>query len=284
MKADNFILSELNELFMKRNILFFLALSIGIVCSSQYTVTKVIGHITNKTSGESLYAGSKLRDEDVLTFSSLNDMLRVIVPGKGIYVVSPGPRSEKQQNVIVEMLKTALKIKSREGYLSGRSEEDELIPGLLKTDATVNKNNLVGLENKYRFDPKAYSIANGNRFFLQTEIAGSKPLIHPLKTIADTLFIYANDFEKNNAKYKLGFFSKEKNKSVLLTEIRPLLDSSHELETIVKLVITENRKKDKALLRRSCYAEVYEALGKPPAILFDNIFEMLYNEISKKAN
>jgi hypothetical protein len=82
MKADNFILSELNNLFMKRIVFILLALQIRCICYSQYTVTKVIGQVTNKTSGESLYPGSKLRDDDLLAFSSPNDMLRVIVSGK----------------------------------------------------------------------------------------------------------------------------------------------------------------------------------------------------------
>lgn len=269
---------------MKRIVLILLALSIGGMCYPQYTVTKVIGHVINKTSGEALYAGSKLRDDDMLAFSSPNDMLRVIVSGKGIYVVSPGPKSEKQQNVIVEMLKSALKIKSKEGYLSGRSEEDELIPGVLQTDAAINPNNLVREENKYLFDPRTHTITNGNRFFLQTEIAGAKPLIRPLKTVADTLFLYAADFDKANATYKLGFFTKEKNSSQLLAEIRPLADTAHEMETIIKLMIAENKQTDRAVLQRACYAEVYEALGKPPVVLFNEVFENLLAGVSKKTN
>lgn len=269
---------------MKRIVFILLALHIRCICFSQYTVTKVIGRVTNKTTGESLYPGSKLRDDDLLAFSSPNDMLRVIVSGKGIYVISPGPRSEKQQSVIVEMLKSALQIKSKEGYLSGRSEEDELIPGVLQTDAAINTNNLIRMQNKYLFEPRTYNIINGNRFFLQTEVQGSKPLIRPLKTVEDTVFLYAADFEKVNATYKLGFFSKEKNRSQLLTEIRPLFDTSHEMETIIKLIIAENKQKDKALLKRSCYAEVYEALGKPSAVLFNDVFDKTLTEVSKNAN
>jgi len=92
---------------MKVILSILLALYIGGSCYAQYTVTKVVGHVVNKTSGESLSPGSKLRDDDMLAFSSANDMLRVIVSGKGIYVISPGPRSEKKQSVIVEMLKTS---------------------------------------------------------------------------------------------------------------------------------------------------------------------------------
>jgi hypothetical protein len=271
---------------MQRIVCILLTLCFGCMSYCQYTVTKVIGEVTNKTSGEFLRPGSKLRDEDMLAFSSSTDMLRVIVSGKGIYVISPGPKSEKQQNVIVEMLKSALKIKSKEGYLSGRSEEDELIPGVLKTDAALNINNLVRTENKYLFDPRTYNVSpgNGSRFFLQTEIPGSKPVIRPLKTIADTLFIYAADFEKGGTSFKMGFFSKEKNSSQLLAEISPRADTSDEAQTIIKLIIAENKGTAKNQLERTCYAEVYEALGKPSIIFFNQLFDKFFSEVSKNAN
>ena len=261
---------------MKRIACMLVALCVGCLCFAQYTVTKVVGKVTNKTSGESLYPGSKLRDDDMLAFSSPNDMLRVIVSGKGVYVISPGPKSEKQQSVIVDMLKSALKIKSKEGYLSGRSEEDELIPGVLQTNVAINTNNLLRSENKYLFDSRIYSASSG-RFFLQTEVAGAKPVITQLKTAGDTLLLYAADFKKEGATYKLGFFSKEKNSSQLLTSISPAFDTNQEMETIVKLIIADNKKADKDSVRRSCYAEVYETLGKPSIILFNEVFDKLYN-------
>jgi hypothetical protein len=269
---------------MKRMVLVLLTLYNSCICYAQYTVTKVVGHVINETSGEILASGSRLRDDDMLAFSSTSDMLRVIVSGKGIYVISPGPKSEKQQNVIVEMLKSALKIKSKEGYLSSRSEEDEFIPGILQTDTAVNTNNLIATENKYLFDSRTYHVSNGNRFFLQAEVEGSPPVIKPLATIADTLFIYATDFQKTNAIYKLGFYSKEKNNSELLSTIKPVMDTHHDMETIIKLIIAENKKMQKPLVKRSCYAEVYAALGKPSAVLFNEVFNKLFTGSLTNAN
>jgi hypothetical protein len=284
MKAVNFISSEQNDLIMKNNLLVLLALTLGCSCFAQYTVTKVVGHVTNKTSGESLRPGSKLRDEDLLAFSSPGDLLRVIVSGKGIYIISPGPHSEQQQHVIVDMLKSALKMKSKEGYLSGRSDEDELVPGVLQTNAAVNDKNLLGPENKYLFDPHTYRLSNGNRFFVQTEISGSKTVISPLKTVADTLYLYPADFGNGQAAYKIGFFSREKNSSQLLATIRPVADTSGEMETIMRLIIAENKQMDKTLLQRSCFDEVYESLGKPAMILFNEVFNKLLNEMENKKN
>jgi len=258
------------------------ALVVTTVCFSQYTVTKVIGRVTNKTSGEVLRPGSKLRDTDLLGFSKNTDMVRVIVSGKGVYVISPGPHSETQDDLIVDMLKSALKIKSKEGYLSGRSPQDEMIPAVLKTEAAVNESNLFGAENKYIFDQRMYNTSGGNRFFLQAEIAGAKPVIVPLKTVSDTLLIYAADFGNSAATYKLGFYSQDTKKSQLLADLKPQIDTTSEMEAIVKVLVQESDPKDKDQLQRKVYAEVYEALGKPPAVSFNQVYSKVLAESAKE--
>ncbi len=266
---------------MKRLVLVMLTLYFSCFCNAQYTVTKVIGHVINESSGEVLAAGSKLRDDDILAFSSETDMLRVIVSGKGIYVISPGPKSQKQQNAIVEMLKSALKIKSKEGYLSSRSEEDELIPAVLETDASINPNTLILPENKFLFDKRTYPVGNGSRFFLQVELEGTAPVIKPLKVVADTLMINATDFSPKKAVYKLGFYNKDKDNSELLSTIAPVMDTANAMETIIRLMIAENKTLQYPLAKRRCFAEVYEALGKPSVILFNETFKKLSTGVIK---
>jgi hypothetical protein len=254
---------------------------------AQYTVTKVIGTVKNMTSGEMLKAGSILRDDDKIGWSSGNDLIRVIVPGKGIYLVTPTERAEKEQSgMIIDLVKAALHIKYKEGYLSSRSGNDESIPAVFETESRVNSKNLFKEENKYVFDPHLYDASKG-RFFLQIESPGSKTFIHPLRTISDTLILYASDFRTEtetdplNTTYKLGFFSKEKNSSESLAALRPFIDSSGEMETIMKLII-ENVQADHEKMQDVCYEEVYTDLGKPPVILFRNTFNKLINEVSKK--
>lgn len=272
---------------MKSALLILFCVSVTGACFSQYTVTKIIGQVKNRTTGEKLFPGSKLKDDDVLEFSSSRDMLRVIVSGKGIYVISPTPRKDNQQNMIVEMLKSALKIKSKEGYLSGRSEESELIPATLETEASVNNKHLISMENKYLFDMREYDVSKGNRFFLQVEGEDGKPEIHSLKTVSDTLLIYPVDFKPRQneitgkEKYKLGFYNKDKNSSESLSTVNPYIDSTGEMENIIKMIIAENKKADKEGLRHACYAEVYEALGKPSVILFSSVFDRLTSGITK---
>ena len=274
-------------IFMKKIYFIVLMLCVANLSFSQYTVTKVIGQVKNKTSGEALKPGSKLNDDDILIFSSPSDMLRVIVSGKGIYIISPSPKSQKQQNMLVEMLKSALHIKSKEGYLSGRAENTELIPATLETEARVNSKNLIVKENKYVFDPSVYNVSKGDRFFLQIEYPGANVIIHPLKTIGDTLVVYASDFKTANkdttvkAKYKLGFFSREKGSSESLATINPYVDTTNETQTIIHLMVKERKDLDKLELQRSCYAEVYEALGKPSDVFFKNTFNKLIAELPK---
>ena len=250
---------------------------------AQYTVTKVVGFVKNKTSGEVLKTGSKLSDNDLLAFSSPNDVVRVIVAGKGIYIISPSSHQGSQQSEIVEMLRSTLHVKFREGYLSGRSANDESIPAVLETQEMVNTKNLVEPVNKYVFDQNQYSTLKG-RFFLQIEASGAAAVIHPLRTTGDTLIINAADLitetvsDPQNASYKLGYYSKEKGGSESIAVIHPYIDSTGEMESIIRLVMEENKGADMPAMQKACYSEVYAALGRPSDIVFRDAFN---NELAK---
>ena len=257
-------------------------------CFSQYTVTKVIGNV-KKLSGETIKTGSTLSDNDVLLFSSPNDMVRVIVAGKGIYVISPSPKAEKQQNAVAEVLKYTLHVKSKEGYLSGRGESVEMIPEIFETDAGSNKMNLIAGKNKYLFNARKYDVSNGSRFFLQINYEDAKPVIHALKTNADTLLLGTGDFKTDisdaakKVKYAIGFFSKQKGISESLADINPYFDSAGEMEAIIKVVVSQSKESDdRSALKQQCYAEVYGALGKPSDIDFKNAFEKAMAASPKK--
>jgi len=254
---------------------------------SQYTVTKIVGQVRNKSTGERLAPGSKLKDDDLLEFSTAKDLVRVIVSGKGIYIISPTPGSSQQQSFIVEMLKSALKVKSREGYLSGRSEESDMVPLVFETESQVSNYNHIGVESLYRFDTTEYKLTNGNRFFLQVQYAGEKPEIHALRTRSDTLFFAAKDFEAadphaGKVKYMLGFYDKAANKSESLAVLSPYIDTTGEMETIIRLVLTETMNAGDGTARKIAYAEVYEALGKPSIINFEKAFNRISAELLKK--
>ena len=266
---------------MKRILYFLLLMVISQSVFSQYTVTKIIGEVRLKSSGEALKPGSSLRDDDVLLFSTPGDMVRAIVPGKGIYLISPSPRAEKKTNAIVEMLKSTLQIKSKEGYLSGRSEENELVPEAFETEPSVNPFTLISKENPYLFDQRKYDASAGSRFFLQVENPGDKPVIKSLRTKGDTLFLMSSDFEtRPDAVSRLGFFNATSRKSELLAQIKPNIDSSNVMGEIIRSLIGAEKKSNKDSIMRTCYSEVYRALGKPSAILFASRFNKAFAEVS----
>jgi len=267
-------------IFMKKAMLICCWIFVSVTCFPQYAVTKVIGNV-KKMSGEVLTTGTKLSDNDVLLFSSDNDMVRVIVAGKGIYVIHPGPKKEQNQNSVVEILKNTMHIKYKEGYLSGRGENIAMVPESFETEPGSNKKILIGKESRFLFDTHKYETSNGSKFFLQIEFEASKPVTRALKTNADTLMLQAADFKTDNndtsksIKYKIGFYSKEKGSSELLDDIDPYFDETDEMQAIIKVVISHTNEPDKSKLQEACYAEVYGALGKPSDIDFKNAFEKL---------
>lgn len=264
---------------MKQKIYLALLILASLPGFSQYTVTKVIGAVQVKGSGEWLKQGSKLSDNDVLLFSTANDLVRAIVAGKGIYLITPSPRAEKKPNALAEMLKTTLQVKAKEAYLSGRSDE-ETIPEALLPEKAASNFTLVASQNPYLFNKRTYDVAGGNKFFLQLEIPGSAPVIRQLRTSGDTLFVHAADFNPGvitdtsaRIKYKLGFYTRDKRSSELLASVVPYLDSANALETIVEAMVSGNKPSDSSTLRQECYSEVCRSLGKPSIILFNRIFD-----------
>lgn len=275
---------------MIKIICFFLLLYCVENTMAQYTVTKVKGTVTNKSSGELLKTGSKLKETDLLSFSTASDLIRVIVAGKGVFVISPSPNATRQGNIVIEMLKSTFHLQSKEGYLSGRSEEVEYIPESMETDNTVNTKLIISKENKYLFRLADYSTSDGSRFFLQVTYPGQSPETRALKTNKDTLLLRLEDFKKNNqpdpesAKYVLGFYSKENNSSSSLIEFEPMLDAANEIAGIIKVVLEVSSEKDPGILKKQCYKEVYEALGKPNELVFNQAFSEQMTEKDKKKN
>jgi hypothetical protein len=253
---------------------------------AQYTVTKVNGSVLKQPPGESIKPGSKLTDEDILVFNSKSDMVRVIVAGKGMYTISPSPKAQSKENAIVELLKTALQIKSKDLYLSGRSHENEILPAALEVDEAVNSYTHFSTENKYLFNTSEFEVTDGSQFFIQVEHPGTKPFVRPLKVIKDTLVISSSDFvfvdadSINQSKYTIGHYLKSTNSSRALAEIKPYFDSNEEMATTIKLLIENNKDMNKTDLIRIAYAEIYESLGKPSRINFKNIFDKIYLQSS----
>jgi len=249
---------------------------------SQYTVTKVIGDVKKKT-GEKISVGTKLKETDVLVFSKPDDKVRVIITGKGTYVLTASPKAAVEKNSFVEMLKSTIQLKSKEGYLSSRGQFSELVPDVFKTIDSVNSKNLIAKENYYLFDPGRFDINSGGRFYLAHKYSKAKNI--PLKTKGDTLFISLTDFplvSANSMIYEIGYYHKEDNRYRTLAELKPYLDKNGEMEKIIRVIVKEtNIKDDETLVQQQAYEEVYEALGKPSDIVFENTFRKVVKGLKK---
>lgn len=252
---------------------------------SQYTVTKVIGNVKKK-SGEKITVGSKLKETDVLVFSKPEDMVRVIITGKGTYVLTPSPRAAVEKNALVEMLRSTKFLKSKEGYLSSRGQNIEYVPNVFKTIDSINSNNLIAKENYYLFDPGRYDIAGGGGFYLQAEHLKSKKTGHfRLKTKGDTLFISQDDFrlsQTNPSIYRLEYYDKGDERYRILVDLKPYFDRNREMEKIIQVMVKETSiKDDETLVQQEAYEEVYEALGKPSDLVFENTFRKVMKGLKK---
>lgn len=265
---------------MKKINLILLLLLFLIKGYCQYTVTKVVGTVKKHSTGEILKPGSSYNKGDKLIWSSKNDLVRTIIAGKGIFTISPSLKAQKSGSQLMEIVQFSLHLRSKEFNLSGRSENYELLPDALRTDGKINVKNLIGLENKYRFDIRTYDVSGGSRFFLQIDMPGRPPEIKRLATMEDTLTISLSDFYSGNTglakgtKYLLGFYTAGNHTSANVMEIIPYFDSTSQMETIIKLIVAKT-KTDKDKIKQTCYSEVYHALGKPSDIIFDNIFNTI---------
>lgn len=275
---------------MKKIIVFFvLALTVG-NSFGQYIVTKVNGKVLNVTTNEFLKPGSKLAETDKMKWSSPHDMVRAIIAGKGIYILTPSAESQKEGSKLVDVVKFTLHIKSREFNLSGRGDNEEVIPWVFSTESIINNKNLITPINKYLFDTNQYKLSGGNRFFLQINHKNDAPVIKMLKVISDTLFLNAESFftsapaDSGEIKYTIGFFDKDQNVSRQLVKLYPYFDTTNEMENLIKIIIDSDGHGDMDQLKVRCYQEVYETMGKPSYILFNQLFDKQYKALRKKSN
>ena len=99
------------------------------------------------------------------------------------------------------------------------------------------------------------------------------------------LFFRLNFSEINSdeSKYTIGFYNKDQNSSRQLIRLYPYFDTSNEMKTLIRIIIDSDGHGDMEKVRVRCYQEVYETMGKPSFILFNDLFEKLYKVLRIKA-
>lgn len=263
---------------MKKLLALTTVLFLAFSLQAQYTVTKVVGNVKNLRTGEQLKTGSKMLETDKLKFSGNNDLVRLIILGKGAYVLQPNPKNYAEENTILEILKSSFHLNSKEGYLSGRAGNFEKLPDCFETEADRNEHVLIEKENAYLFDTDQFPIEGGSRFFLQITVGNQPPQLKTLTVKKDTLIILATDFgdaQTQAATVQLGYYSAEENSSKALISFKPYFAKAGELEDLMSTLIKAGKGLPAAQLEKEVYKEVYEALGKPGDISFSRSFKKM---------
>ncbi len=265
-------------------ILSFLLFSASV--SAQFTVTKVSGRVKTEAGGL-IRPGSELKSSEHLYFSSMRDKLWVIQVGKGERMISPSPQATVENNVISQMLISAIHMDYRSGSLSGRGQVIEKLPDALQSDVGGTHKILIEDKNKYLFDLSQYPQTEGRTFFLQIDVPGEAPIVRPLRADADTLIILYTDFltETNDPAtgYKLGYFNPSANLlSSQISVIHPYFDLTSEMESVVAntiLAYTKENKPSDSIMDKA-YQNVYFTLGKPDYFLFTDLFSRIWQSRS----
>jgi C1A family cysteine protease len=260
--------------------LTLIALFVLFICTgvnAQYIVTKVNGRVKNG-AGEYLRPGSQLKADEHITWSTINDKIWVIIVGKGEKIISPQP-GVPHSGPFQELLTSSLHLDSKSGSLSGRGEIIEKIPDALHADVKSTGKIVIEDQNKFLFDPQLYPQTDGSVFFIEIDIPQQAPIIRPLKSVADTLYMTASDLATETTgpdiKYTLGYHSRSAaNKSQLVSIFKPYFDITNEVESTIAISIKAYKSggMPKEAVRDSIYLNVYSTIGKPNGILFMDLF------------
>ncbi len=252
---------------------------------SQYTVTKAIGRVL-KLNGEVIHPGSKLSLSDKLQFSSAHDVVFMVESGKGSLKVTAtgttGTTTEKY-NLLLDLLKSAVRLKSETRDLSGRNLAIEETPDAFKTDISINPKLIISTVNKFLFSPTRFNIESGGYFEL-VEYGTGVHYQTRLTTVKDTLLIRYTDFVtpnhiSKNVNFKLVYHNGTLAAEEFIALFQPYFDLTNEAGLMLRTLINDQKRfgitRNESL--KKTYAEIYEVLGKPNAISFAADFRLFFD-------
>lgn len=270
---------------MRKSSLYFLFTLTYLNLFSQNIVTRVTGKI-KKTDGIYVRIGTILTEKEVLRFSSKEDILRMIVPGKGTFTVSPSNAAKKKKNEWIEILSNTKRVKDSVSSINYRAALYEKIPAAFETIIKINTHTIISNSqpNKFLFNPAEYDLSNGSRFVLQIE-QNNIPTLQRLRTSNDTLLLYRSDFQTDiigskSVTYTIGFYDKLKKQTLEISKLTPYFDDAGEMEAIIHTLISSNKNKTITTQQELIYNEIYKVLGKPSDILFYSTFDKIMQEIN----
>ena len=119
---------------MRKLFLFIQFFVIANSVFSQYTVTKVVGKV-KKNHNEIIHIGTKLTTTDSIFYSSINDQIRAISK-QGTYTFSPSQTTRKDNNILLEILSSSIRLQAKVSSLSGRGKRSTLMRLMISSKNT----------------------------------------------------------------------------------------------------------------------------------------------------
>lgn len=264
-------------------IAFLLMLFVGLPALAQnnandvYFVTVIKGRVT-KADKAPLKVGEKLRYRDKVIFSGKDDMVVLLHPEKGRFVVTPAAAAEDASGGFFAFLSDNLHLQSHRVSLSSRGE-----PPLIEfftANPTINENILIIGETKRVLTQLDYPVSNPDKdfYFLQYTTPEGKAINNMLHVTKDTFSISKEDFLFNGnypaagTEVKLGFAADKNYKKII--SFKPVFMTVQECKDFL-LTIKNLKSKKKDDIIEEAVTELYYFYGKPDK----NTVEKIYNSL-----
>ena len=275
---------------MKRHIniiAFLMMLFFGLSVRAQnnpndiYFVTVIKGKVT-KADKAPLKVGEKLHYRDKVIFSSKEDMVVLLHPEKGRFVVTPTVNPDDPSAGLFAFLSDNLHLQSHRVSLSSRGDPD--LEAFFSVNPAINENLLLIGETKIGIHSSDYKINNAENdfFFLQYTPAGGKPSSNKLRVINDSLVIKKEDllfngsYPADSIEVKLGFMKNyaADRKITKISSFKPVFMTVQECRDFL-LAVKQLKKKSKEEIIEESVTELYYFYGKPDQRTVQLIYDSL---------
>lgn len=269
---------------LKRIFPAFLLLFFAFTAQSQddtYFVTVIKGDV-KKANKTAIKVGEKLQFREKVIFSKKDDMLVLLHPEKGRFVVTPGTANKEPSGDFFVFLNDNLHLQSHRVSLSSRGDPN--LEAFFSVNPAINESLLLIGETKIGLHSSDYLISDPNNdfFFLQYTPVQGKPSNNKLHVVKDSLIINKEDFLFNGAypadssEIKLGFiknYSTDR-KITKISSFKPVFMSIEECKNFLIAVKQSNGSDRKKTLEESI-TELYYFYGKPDLRTVSLIYDSL---------
>ena len=264
------------------SLLFIMLLGNG-KAQDNYFVTVVKGMVT-RIDGTKLKTGTKIGLTDNLVFASKNDMVILLHPTKGRFVVSAASATASGDNKVTVLIKDYLQLHAQNVRLSSRGINDNMtsLEDRFRTNDSINNKILLIGTLRFRFTEREYSNVNNTENFFFLQLAATIPVSHRLRSVNKVISISREDIVFNDTLYSsdmgilhLGYlenFSGEK-KATLVTNIDPVYISREECGDIIRGIKNCMTGVRDTEILNEIYTQLYYLYGKPDEQTIEQLYK-----------